>query len=212
MKEYPNFKLIKHSLINHKLGIMRNKNTSGKEFGELVNEIAILMSYEMTKELPTVKKEIDTPICPTQVDKLYGKQIVLVPILRAGIGMVEGVKNIIPNARVGHIGMKRNETTLQPETYYVNFPSNPEKRTFILIDPMLATGGSASAAADEIKKHGAEKIMFMCLIAAPEGVDAFCKKHSDIEVICAALDDKLNENGYIVPGLGDAGDRIFGTL
>lgn len=211
MKLPENFQLVTHPLIEHKLTYIRDIKTSKKEFKELVNEVAMLMAYEITKDMPLEDVEIETPICKTVSKVLAGKKLVLVPILRAGIGMVDGILKLIPSARVGHIGIYRDETTLQPVCYYFKIPSNCEDRDFILIDPMLATGGSAVYAANMLKESGAKSIKFMCLIAAPEGVNKFCIAHPDIKVFAAALDKKLNEKGYIVPGLGDAGDRMFGT-
>jgi uracil phosphoribosyltransferase len=206
-----NFTVVTHPLIEHKLTYIRDINTSKKEFKELVNEVAMLMAYEITKDMPLEEVEIETPICKTKAKVLAGKKLVLVPILRAGIGMVDGILKLVPSARVGHIGLYRDEETLKPVSYYFKIPSNCEDRDFILIDPMLATGGSAVYAANMLKDAGAKSIKFMCLIAAPEGVKKFCESHPDIKVYAAALDEKLNEKGYIVPGLGDAGDRLFGT-
>lgn len=211
MKQYDNFTVVKHPLIEHKLTLIRDKNTSTKDFKELVDEVAMLMAYEITKDLPLEEVEIETPICKTKSKVVAGKKVVLVPILRAGIGMVDGVLKLMPSARVGHIGMYRDHETCEPVTYYFKVPSGADEREFILIDPMLATGGSAVASAQMLKDHGVKNIKFMCLIAAPEGVEAFCEAHSDIKVFAAGLDDYLNENKYIVPGLGDAGDRLFGT-
>jgi uracil phosphoribosyltransferase len=205
-----NFKVIEHPLIKHKLTFIRDKNTSKKEFKELVDEVAMLMAYEITKDLPLENIEIETPLCKTTTQVVSGKKLGIVPILRAGIGMVDGILKLIPSARVGHIGLYRDHDTLQPISYYFKIPST-ENRDFILIDPMLATGGSAIAAANKLKEAGVHSIKFMCLIAAPEGVNAFCKAHPDIQVYCAGLDERLNEKGYILPGLGDAGDRLFGT-
>ncbi|MBZ4643562.1 MAG: uracil phosphoribosyltransferase [Deferribacteres bacterium] len=206
-----NFTVVTHPLIEHKLTYIRDIKTSKKEFKELVNEVAMLMAYEITKDMPLEEVEIETPICKTKAKVLAGKKLVLVPILRAGIGMVDGILKLVPSARVGHIGLYRDEETLKPVSYYFKIPSNCEDRDFILIDPMLATGGSAVYAANMLKDAGAKSIKFMCLIAAPEGVKKFCESHPDIKVYAAALDEKLNEKGYIVPGLGDAGDRLFGT-
>lgn len=209
--EYKNFSVVKHPLIEHKLTHIRDKNTSKKEFKELVDEVAMLMAYEITKDFPLQEIEIETPICKTTCRQVAGKKVALVPILRAGLGMVDGFLRLMPSARVGHIGLYRDEKTLQPVSYYFKVPPHSEDRDFILIDPMLATGGSAIAAADRLKQEGIKHIKFMCLIAAPEGVKAFCEAHPDIQVYAAGLDEKLNEKGYIVPGLGDAGDRLFGT-
>lgn len=209
--KFENFSIVSHPLIEHKLTFIRDLNTSKKEFKELINEVAMLMAYEITKDFPLDEVEITTPICKTKGKVLAGKKLVLVPILRAGIGMVDGILNLVPSARVGHIGLYRDENTLQPVSYYFKIPASSEDRDFILIDPMLATGGSAVAAVDMLKSSGVKSIRFMCLIAAPEGVKRFCSAHPDIKVYAAALDERLNEKGYIVPGLGDAGDRLFGT-
>lgn len=200
-----------HPLIQHKLTIMRDKNTSSKDFRELVSEIAMLMCYEITRDLPTKEVEIETPICKTTSKTLAGKKLAIVPILRAGLGMVDGVTKLIPAARIGHIGLYRDEETLKPVEYYCKLPKDISEREVIVVDPMLATGGSAIDAVSQIKLRHPKDIKFMGLIAAPEGIEAFTKAHPDVDVYCAALDEKLNENGYIIPGLGDAGDRIFGT-
>lgn len=208
---YPNFQVISHPLIEHKLTFIRDISTPKKGFKELVDEVAMLMAYEITKDFPLEEVEIETPICKTKTKIVSGKKVVLVPILRAGLGMVDGFLKLIPSARVGHIGLYRDHDTLQPISYYFKIPANTEDRDFILIDPMLATGGSAIAAVNKLKEVGVKNIKFMCLIAAPEGVKAFCEAHPDVKVFAAGLDERLNENGYIVPGLGDAGDRLFGT-
>ncbi len=200
-----------HPLIQHKLTLMRDKNTSSKDFRELVSEIAMLMCYEITRDLPTKEVEIETPICKTKSKTLAGKKLAIVPILRAGLGMVDGVTKLIPAARIGHIGLYRDEETLKPVEYYCKLPKDISEREVIVVDPMLATGGSAIDAVTQIKLRKPKGIKFMGLIAAPEGIEAFTKAHPDVDVYCAALDEKLNENGYIIPGLGDAGDRIFGT-
>ena len=202
--------ILNHALINHKLTIMRDKNTKTIVFKDNLDEIAMLMAYEVTKELPLSNKQIETPICPT-IGKVLQKQIVLVPILRAGIGLVDGFRRIIPTAKIGHIGMARNEETLDPEEYYAKFPSGLEDSIVIIVDPMLATGGSASAAITNIKARGAKDIRLVCLVAAPEGVKVIEEQHPDVDLVLAALDEKLTDKGYIVPGLGDAGDRLFGT-
>lgn len=202
--------ILNHPLIEHKLTIMRNKDTGTKEFRQNLDEIAMLMAYEVTKGLPLKSKEIVTPICPMTGKELV-RPIVLVPILRAGLGLVDGFKTIIPTAKVGHIGMARNEETLEPEEYYAKFPSCLDNADVIVVDPMLATGGSASAAIQNIKKRGAKYIKLACLVAAPEGIAVIEKEHPDVDLVVAALDEKLNDKGYIVPGLGDAGDRLFGT-
>ena len=200
-----------HPLIQHKLTYIRDINTGTKEFRELVDEVATLMAYEITRELPLMETEIETPVQKTHSKVLAGKKIGIVPILRAGIGMVDGVLNLIPAAKVGHIGLYRDPKTLLPVEYYIKLPSDVPERDFIVVDPMLATGGSAIEAVNSLKKRGAKSIKFMCLIAAPEGVKAFTEAHPDVDVYIAAMDEKLDEKGYIVPGLGDAGDRLFGT-
>ncbi|WP_423303001.1 uracil phosphoribosyltransferase [Deferribacter thermophilus] len=209
--KYENLIIIDHPLIKHKLTYVRDKNTPKKEFKELVDEIAMLMAYEITKDFPLEEIEIETPICKTKSWVVSGKKVVLVPILRAGLGMVDGVLKLIPSARVGHIGIYRDPKTLKPVTYYFKIPNDCEDRDFILIDPMLATGGSAVEAARILKENGVKNIKFMCLIAAPEGVEVFSQAHPEIKIYTAALDERLNEKKYIVPGLGDAGDRLFGT-
>ena len=200
-----------HPLIQHKLTYIRDKNTGTKEFRELVDEVATLMAFEITRDLPLEEIEIDTPVTAAKTKVLSGKKIAIVPILRAGIGMVDGVLKLIPAAKVGHIGLYRDPETLQPVEYYAKLPADVEERDFIIVDPMLATGGSAVEAINSLKKRGAKNIKFMCLIAAPEGVKAIQEAHEDVDIYIAALDEKLNDHGYIVPGLGDAGDRLFGT-
>ncbi|HZG71106.1 MAG TPA: uracil phosphoribosyltransferase [Chondromyces sp.] len=200
-----------HPLIQHKLTIIRDKNTGTKEFRELVDEVATLMAFEITRDMPLEEVDVDTPVCKARAKMLAGKKIGIVPILRAGIGMVDGILKLIPAAKVGHVGLYRDPETLQPVEYYVKLPSDVEERDFIVVDPMLATGGSAVEAINSLKKRGAKNIKFMCLIAAPEGVEAVKAAHPEIDIYIAALDEKLNEKGYIVPGLGDAGDRLFGT-
>ena len=202
--------VLDHALINHKLSIMRDKNTNTIVFKENLDEIAMLMAYEVTKDLPLVEYPVETPICKT-IGKKLAKQIILVPILRAGIGLVDGFRRIIPSAKVGHIGLQRDEKTLKPIEYYAKFPKGIEDAIVIVVDPMLATGGSASATITSLKKRGAKNIHLVCLLAAPEGVAVIEKEHPDVDLTLAALDDKLNSKGYIVPGLGDAGDRLFGT-
>jgi uracil phosphoribosyltransferase len=200
-----------HPLIQHKLTYIRDKETGTKDFRELVDEVATLMAFEITRDMSLEEIEIDTPVTKTKAKVLAGKKIGLVPILRAGIGMVDGMRKLIPAAKVGHIGLYRDPETLKPVEYYVKLPSDVEERDFIVVDPMLATGGSAIAAIDSLKTRGAKNIKFMCLIAAPEGVKALEEAHPDVDIYIAALDEKLNDHGYIVPGLGDAGDRLFGT-
>lgn len=200
-----------HPLIQHKLTYIRDKNTGTKEFRELVDEVATLMAFEITRELPLEEIEIETPVTVAKTKVLSGKKIAIVPILRAGIGMVDGVLKLIPAAKVGHIGLYRDPETLKPVEYYAKLPADVEERDFIIVDPMLATGGSAVEAINSLKKRGAKSIKFMCLIAAPEGVKAIQEAHDDVDIYIAALDEKLNDHGYIVPGLGDAGDRLFGT-
>jgi uracil phosphoribosyltransferase len=200
-----------HPLIQHKLTYIRQKDTGTKEFRELVDEVATLMAFEITRDMTLEEIEIETPVSKMKSRVLSGKKIGLVPILRAGIGMVDGVLKLIPAAKVGHIGLYRDPETLQPVEYYVKLPSDVEEREFIVVDPMLATGGSAIAAIESLKNRGGKHIKFMCLIAAPEGVEALKAAHPDVDIYIAALDEKLNDHGYIIPGLGDAGDRLFGT-
>ena len=200
-----------HPLIQHKLTYIRDKNTGTKEFRELVDEVATLMAFEITRDLPLEEIEIETPVTTAKTKVLSGKKIAIVPILRAGIGMVDGVLKLIPAAKVGHIGLYRDPETLMPVEYYAKLPADVEERDFIIVDPMLATGGSAVEAINSLKKRGAKSIKFMCLIAAPEGVKAIQEQHDDVDIYIASLDEKLNDHGYIVPGLGDAGDRLFGT-
>lgn len=203
--------VIDHPLIQHKLSIIRDKNTGPKEFRELVNEVAMLMAYEVTRDLPTEEVEVETPVAQAKCRRLAGEKIGLIPILRAGLGMVQGILNLYPTARVGHIGLYRDPGTLQPVEYYCKLPSDLSERELIVVDPMLATGGSVVAALDLIKRRGGVKIKLLCLIAAPEGVKAVQEAHPDVDIYVAALDERLNEHAYIVPGLGDAGDRLFGT-
>jgi uracil phosphoribosyltransferase len=200
-----------HPLIQHKLSFIRDKNTGTKEFRELVDEVGTLMAYEITRDLPLEETVIDTPVSQATCNILSGKKMGIVPILRAGLGMMDGILKLIPAAKVGHVGLYRDPQTLQPVEYYVKLPSDVEEREFILVDPMLATGGSAVEAVNSLKKRGAKHIKFMCLIAAPEGVKVLQDAHPDVDIYIAALDEKLDEHGYIVPGLGDAGDRLFGT-
>lgn len=203
--------VITHPLIQHKLSIMRDINTGSKDFRELLGEIAMLMCYEVTRDFQLEDVEIETPICKTTAKMLTGKKVGIVPILRAGLGMVDGMMRIIPAAKVGHIGLYRDPETLKPVEYYCKLPSDITEREFVVVDPMLATGGSAIDAVQMLKNKGAKNIRLMCLIAAPEGIEAVLKAHEDINIYVANIDEKLNEYGYIVPGLGDAGDRIFGT-
>ena len=203
--------VINHPLIQHKLSIMRDINTGSKDFRELLEEIAMLMGYEVTRSFQLEDVEITTPICTTSAKMLTGKKVAIVPILRAGLGMVDGMLKLIPAAKVGHIGLYRDPVTLHPVEYYCKLPADIEERDIIITDPMLATGGSSCGAITLLKQKGAKNIKLMCLIAAPEGIEAVLKAHPDIEIYVAHVDEKLNEHGYIVPGLGDAGDRIFGT-
>lgn len=204
--------LIDHPLIQHKLTLMRMKETGTKDFRELLEEIAMLMAYEITRDFPLEDIEIETPMAKCTGKRLAGKKVGVVPILRAGLGMLNGVVNMIPAARVGHVGLYRDPETLKPVEYYCKLPSDVEERMLIVTDPMLATGGSASAALTLLKEKGAKSIILMCLVAAPEGIEVITKEHPDVPLYVAAIDDGLNEHAYIVPGLGDAGDRIFGTL
>ena len=200
-----------HPLVAHKLTIMRNKNTSTKDFRELVSEIGMLITYEATRDLPLTTKHIETPICGAEMPTLAGKKIAVVPILRAGLGLVDGVLRLIPSARVAHIGMYRDEETLEPHVYFCKTPHDIASRDIMVVDPMLATGGSAAAAISFIKQRGCNNIRLVNLIAAPEGIAYMQKEHPDVDIYVAACDEKLNDHGYIVPGLGDAGDRLFGT-
>lgn len=200
-----------HPLIQHKLSYIRDEQTGTKEFRELVDEVGMLMAYEVTRDLELDDVIVKTPVTEMTAKRLSGKKIAVVPILRAGLGMTDGVLKLIPAARVGHIGLYRDPETLQPVEYFAKLPQDIEERDFIVVDPMLATGGSAIEAINSLKKRGATKIRFMCLIAAPEGVKLLQEAHPDVDIYIAALDEKLNDHGYIVPGLGDAGDRLFGT-
>ncbi len=200
-----------HPLIQHKTALIRMKDTSTKDFRELVREIARLMCFESTRHLPLKEVEIETPICPTKVNMLDGEDVAIVPILRAGLGMVDGFLDLVPNAKVGFVGLYRDPDTHEPVEYYCKLPNDIAEREVFVLDPMLATGGSAAAAIDFVKERGAKKITFMCLIAAPEGIKVLEEKHPDVDIYIAAKDECLNENAYIVPGLGDAGDRIYGT-
>lgn len=203
--------IMDHPLIKHKIGIIREESTGTKEFREIISEIAMLECYESTRSIPLEDVEIQTPITKTTVQRLAGKKLAIVPILRAGLGMVSGIQTLIPAAKVGHIGMYRDPESLQPVEYYCKLPSDIEEREVFVVDPMLATGGSACDAICQLKKHGCQKIHFLCIIAAPQGLERLKKEHPDVSIVVGALDDHLNEQGYIVPGLGDAGDRIFGT-
>ena len=200
-----------HPLIQHKIGIIRRQETGSKDFRQLISEIAMLMCYEATRDLKLTDVEIETPISKMTAKELAGKKLAVVPILRAGLGMVDGMLSMIPAAKVGHIGLYRNEETLEPVEHYCKLPKDCAEREVFVVDPMLATGGSATAAITMLKNKGVKKIRFMCIVAAPQGIERMQKEHPDVDLYVGALDDHLNENGYIVPGLGDAGDRIFGT-
>lgn len=200
-----------HPLIQHKVALMRKTETSVKDFRELATEVATLMGFEATRNLPLEEVEIETPMCKTKVNMLAGADIAIIPILRAGLGFVDGMLALVPNAKVGHVGLYRDPETHQPVEYYCKLPTDIEKRQIFVVDPMLATGGSAVAAIDFIKQRGGKNITFMCLIAAPEGIEALQTAHPDVDIYIAAKDEKLNENAYILPGLGDAGDRLYGT-
>ncbi|MEG2039065.1 MAG: uracil phosphoribosyltransferase [Oscillospiraceae bacterium] len=204
--------IMDHPLIQHKLSLIRDKNTGAKEFRELISEVTMLMCYEATRDLPLKDVEIETPIAVAKTKTLYGRKLAIVPILRAGIGMVDGILNLIPTVKVGHIGLYRDPETCLPVEYYCKLPNDIKERDVIVLDPMLATGGSAADAIQQIKKAGAKSIRFMCIIAAPEGLAYLAEQHPDVQIYCAAKDDCLSEHNYIVPGLGDAGDRMFGTL
>lgn len=209
-----NIHVIEHPLIKHKLTIIRDKETGTKDFREIVNEIARLLAYEVSRDLPLENVEIETPLVKSTEKKLAGKKVVVVPILRAGLGMVDGILDLIPAARVGHVGLYRDEETMKPVEYFVKMPNNLEDRQLYIVDPMLATGGSAIAAIDSVLERGAkiENIKFISIVAAPEGVEALHDAHPEVEIFTASLDEKLNDDAYILPGLGDAGDRLYGTL
>jgi uracil phosphoribosyltransferase len=212
MQQFENAFIFDHPLIQHKTSLLRDKNTSTKDFRELVSEISMLMAYEVTRDFELEDVEVETPICKCTTKVLsHKKKITLVPVLRAGLGMVDGMLRMVPSARVGHIGLYRDETTMKPVEYFCKLPKDIEKRDVFVVDPMLATGGSGIDAIAQIKQRNPKSIRFLCLIAAPEGIEALSKAHPDVHIYCAAQDEKLNENCYIVPGLGDAGDRIFGT-
>ena len=203
--------ILNHPLVDNKLAILRNKKTGTKEFRELISEISMFLCYEALKDAKTRETEIETPICITKVKKVSEDDYAFIPILRAGTGMLDGLIKVLPNAKIGHIGMYRNEETLKPVRYYYKVPKDIDKKNVVVLDPMLATGGSAIDAITMLKEEGAKNIKFLCIIAAPEGIKKLQEVHPEVEIYCGALDEKLNENGYIVPGLGDAGDRIFGT-
>jgi uracil phosphoribosyltransferase len=206
-----NVYIFDHPLIQHKISLLRDKNTDTKEFRELVQEISMLMGYEVTRNMPLKEVEIETPVGIARTKVISGKKLGIVPILRAGLGMVDGMLQLLPMAKVGHIGLYRNPETLQPTEYYCKLPYDAVERDIVILDPMLATGGSASAAINYIKEKGVNNIKLMCLIAAKEGIERVNKDHPDVEIYCAAVDEELNDHGYILPGLGDAGDRLFGT-
>jgi uracil phosphoribosyltransferase len=208
---FPNLRVVSHPLVQHKLTILRDRATPTKQFKELVSEIAMLMAYEATADIPLEEASVETPLESTVGRQLSGKKLTLVPILRAGLGMVEGIDRLVPNARIGHIGLYRNHDTLEPVDYYFKVPGDASERDFFVLDPMLATGGSAAAAVTSLKRAGATRIRFLCLVAAPEGVRRLSAAHGDVLIYAASLDRELNEHGYILPGLGDAGDRLFGT-
>jgi len=200
-----------HPLIQHKISLLRDKRTTTKEFRELVSEVAMLMAYEVTRDLPLKEIEVETPVAIAKTRVLAGKKFALVPILRAGLGMVDGMLNLMPMAKVGHIGLYRDPVTLEPVEYYCKLPDDAVERDIVVLDPMLATGGSASAAVGFLKQRGVKNIKFMCLIAAPTGIERLHRDHPGVPIFCAAVDERLNDHAYIVPGLGDAGDRLFGT-
>lgn len=203
--------VLNHPLIQHKLSILRDKRTGTKEFREIIGELAMFLCYEATKDAKLQEVEVETPITTMKTGRLNEDQYAFLPILRAGTGMLDGVIRVIPNAKIGHIGMYRDETTFEPQRYYYKVPADIKEREVIVLDPMLATGGSAMDTIDQLKKEGVTRIKFLCIIAAPEGLKRIEEKHPDVQIYCAVVDEKLNENAYIVPGLGDAGDRIFGT-
>ncbi len=203
--------IIDHPLIQHKISLMRDKNTGTKEFRELVSETAMLICYEATRDLPLKEIEMETPLCMARTKIVSGRKLAFVPLLRAGLGMIDGVTSLVPAAKIGHIGMFRDPDTHQPVKYYAKLPEDIAERDVIIVDPMLATGNTVCAAIDELKSLGVKNIKFMCIISAPEGADHVMQQHPDVDIYCGVMDEKLNDNKYIVPGLGDAGDRIFGT-
>ena len=209
--QFPTLHIVDHPLVQHKLSVMRDKNTSVKDFRALVGEIAMLLTYEATRDLPMTTRTIETPICSYEAPVLAGKKLAIVPILRAGLGFEDGILTLVPSARVAHIGMYRDEETLEPHFYFLKYPKDIAGRDVLIVDPMLATGGSAAEAIAEMKKFGCKHIKLMVLVAAPEGIEYLQKLYPDVDIYAGAVDKCLNENGYIVPGLGDAGDRIFGT-
>jgi uracil phosphoribosyltransferase len=208
---FPNLTIVGHPLVQHKLALLRDRKTPTKIFKELVDEIAMLMAYEATSDLPLAPTTVQTPLEPTVGQQVAGKKLTLVPILRAGLGMVEGILRLVPSARVGHVGLYRDHDTLEPVDYYFKVPGDAAERDFFVLDPMLATGGSAVSAVSSLKRAGGTRIRFLCLVAAPEGVRRMQRSHPEVPIYCAALDRELNTQGYILPGLGDAGDRLFGT-
>ena len=211
MEKMKNVYIMDHPLIKHKISMLRDKNTGTNEFRKLIEEIAVLMGYEALRDLPLEEVEVETPIETCMTPMISGKKLAVVPVLRAGLGMVNGIQDLIPTAKIAHVGMYRDEETLEPHTYFEKYPKNLEEAITIVVDPMLATGGSSVAAIDMVKKQGATNIKLVCLVGAPEGVKTVEEAHPDVDIYLASLDDHLNEHGYIVPGLGDAGDRIFGT-
>ena len=208
---YKNVKIIEHPLVQHKLSLLRDKTTGSKEFRELISETAMLMCYEATRDLPLKEVEISTPLAPARTKIISGRKLAFIPILRAGIGMVEGVMQLVPAAKIGHVGTFRDPETLESVLYYSTLPEDINERDAIILDPMLATGASVCVAIDELKKKGVKSIKFMCIIASPEGLEKVASSHPEVEIYCCAVDDHLDEHKYIIPGLGDAGDRIFGT-
>jgi uracil phosphoribosyltransferase len=211
MRPFPNLTVVEHPLIQHKVALLRRTDTSKKLFRELLEEITLLLGYEVTRDLPLEVVQLDTPLETTHGMVVSGKKLSLIPVLRAGLGMVEGMLKLVPSARVGHVGLYREHDSLKPVSYYFRIPEAPELRDFVILDPMLATGGSAAMAVSSLKARGAERIRLMCIVAAPEGVQHMLEQHPDVHVFTAALDRELNDKGYILPGLGDAGDRLFGT-